>query len=85
MGEKLTEYWWLIERPGTDGAPLYLAMIPGINQTTFQPNPWKATRFRKQSDAEEHVTVFYRPGFGVRAVEHAFDTASREALSHKGT
>ena len=72
MSEKVTEYWWLIEMPSADGAPLYLTMIPGINHTKFLPDPWKATRFKRQADAEQHATVFYKPGFGVRAVEHGF-------------
>lgn len=72
-----TEYWWLIEKPDTDGSPLYLTMLPGINQTAFRPDPWKATRFKLQADAEAHVATFYKPGFGVRAVEHAFEGSGR--------
>ncbi len=67
------EHWWLIEKPGTDGSPLYLTMLPGINQTAFRHDPWKATRWRTREDAEQHAANFYKQGFGVRAVEHAFE------------
>lgn len=73
-----TEYWWLIEMPDTDGSSLYLTMLPGINQTAFRPDPWKATRFKRQADAEAHASTFYKPGFGVRAVEHAFDRSEAQ-------
>lgn len=71
-----TQYWWLIEKPDTDGSSLYLTMLPGINQTAFRSDPWKATRFKRQADAEHHASTFYKTGFGVRAVEHAFDAPS---------